>query len=369
MLPEIDNDLIYKIALTQIKDIGSKKARALVTHFGSIQNIYNASPKELKQVPGFNGKLRQVKDDEALEIAAKEVDYIKKHNIIPLWIQDEAYPDRLKQCLDAPVMLYYKGNANLNAAKMVAVIGTRINTDYGDRMCEELINGLSALDDIIIVSGLAYGIDTLAHKYALKNSLQTVGVVGHGLDRVYPSSNKQLANDMVQHGGIISEFISGTKADSRHFPMRNRIVAGVCDVTVVVESAIDGGGLITARVAASYNREVAAYPGRVIDSRSAGCNELIRTNTAAMVTCAEDLIELMNWKGGSKPKAVQKQLFIELTEDERKVVDILQQKESVHADELYHATGIAASQLAATLLQLEMQGIVKALPGKQYRMN
>lgn len=368
MQPENNDDLLYKIALTQVKDIGAKKARALLTYFGSIENIFNASAKELKQVPGLGAKVRQIRDEEALEKAAKEVNYIKKNNIIPLWIQDEAYPNRLKQCLDAPVILYYKGNGNLNAGKMVAVIGTRLNTDYGDRICEELIKGLSGMEDIVIVSGLAYGIDAIAHRYALKNGLPTIGVVGHGMDRIYPSSNKQLANDMLQQGGMLTEFVSGTIADRQNFPMRNRIVAGITDVTVVVESDIDGGGLITARIAASYNREVAAYPGRVTDSKSSGCNELIRTNTAAMITCAEDLIELMNWKS-NKPKAVQKQLFIELTEDERKVVDILQQKESAHADELYHATGTTASQLAATLLQLEMQGIIKALPGKQYRMN
>jgi DNA processing protein len=222
---------------------------------------------------------------------------------------------------------------------------------------------------MIISSGLAHGIDAYAHKYSLQVGLPTVGVLGHGLDRVYPANNKQLAKEMTENGGLLSEFPSGTLPDRSNFPMRNRIVAGISDVTVIVESDIKGGALITARIADSYNREVAAFPGRVYDSRSSGCNELIRTNIAAMITSADDLLELMNWNSNKKVKSVQKQLFIQLSEDEQKIIDLLQAKDALHADELLYQTGIANSQLAAVLLQLEMQGIIKALPGKQYRIN
>ena len=224
------------------------------------------------------------------------------------------------------------------------------------------------MENLIIVSGLALGIDAIAHKKSVAVGIPTVGVLGHGLDRIYPYNHKELSAQMIENGGVLAEFPSGTLPDRNNFPMRNRIVAGMSDVTVVVESHIAGGALITAHLASGYNREVAAFPGRVNDSRSAGCNELIRTNLAAMITKAEDLSELMNWNKEGKPKAVQKQLFLNLTADEQKIIDLLQNRDSVHSDELYHHTGLTSSQLAATLLQLEMQGLIKTLPGKNYRL-
>ncbi len=265
-------------------------------------------------------------------------------------------------------MLFYKGNADLNATKVVAVVGTRKNTDYGHKLCEELVEGLQSMGNILVVSGLALGIDAIAHKKCVSLGMPTVGVLGHGLDRIYPYNHKELSEQMVEHGGILAEFPSETLPDRNNFPMRNRIVAGLSDVTVVVESHVSGGALITAHMASGYNREVAAFPGRVNDSRSAGCNELIRTNIAGMITKAEDLAEMMNWNKEGRPKAVQKQLFINLSPDEQKIVDMLNGKDNVHADELFYTTGLANSQLAATLLQLEMQGVIKSLPGKLYRM-
>ena len=225
------------------------------------------------------------------------------------------------------------------------------------------------MKNILIVSGLALGIDTIAHTKALIMGMPTVGVLGHGMDRIYPDKNKQLAANMLETGGLLTEFPSGTIPDRTNFPMRNRIVAGISDVTVVVESGFSGGALITAYLASGYNREVAAFPGRVNDNRSTGCNELIRTNIAAMITKAEDLIMLMNWDSSKKQKPVQKQLFLNLTTDEQKIIDILQTKDTTHSDELFHQTQLQSSQLAATLLQLEMMGLVKTLPGKLYRLN
>lgn len=370
MLPDNNQTLFHRLALTFVKDIGPRRARTLLAHFGGAEEIFGASPKEIKQVEGFSEALAKTfKDTGAFEQAEKELNWVQKHGVSVLWQDDEAYPSRLKNCVDAPVLLYYKGNADLNTQKIVAVIGTRKSTDYGHRLTEELINGLKNEENIIITSGLAHGIDAHAHKDSLNAGLSTVGVLGHGLDRIYPATNKALAKDMVVNGGLLTEFPSGTLPDRSNFPMRNRIVAGISDVTIVVESDIKGGALITARIAASYNREVAAFPGRVYDTRSSGCNELIRTNTAAIITGADDLLELMNWRNEKKNKSVQKQLFIQLSPDEQKIIDLLQTKDSVHADELLYQTGIANSQLAAVLLQLEMQGLVKALPGKQYRIN
>lgn len=369
MLPDYNDELLFQLALTFIKDIGVKRAKALLTHFGSASAIFDAPVKQLRQAEGMNDeRSKAVKDPEVLKAAEKELRFIRKHGVNPLWIQHDNYPQRLKHCIDAPVLLYYRGTADINTAKTVAVIGTRKYSEYGERLTEDLVEELSSREDIIIISGLAYGIDTIAHKKAVKQHMPTIGVLGHGLDRIYPSTNSDLAKEMLLNGGLLTEFPTGTIPDRTNFPMRNRIVAGISDVTVVVESDIKGGAMITARVAASYNRDVAAFPGRTTDKRSSGCNELIRTNTAAMITCADDLLEMMGWSK-TKKRPVQRQLFVELTEDEQKILTALQQKDSLHADELLHNTGIHNSQLAALLLGLEMQGLIKALPGKQYRIN
>ncbi|WP_276134651.1 DNA-processing protein DprA [Polluticoccus soli] len=370
MLPVDNETLFYRIALTFVKDIGPRRSRTLLEQFGDAPAIFKAPLKELKKIDGLTEtRVKAFKDPQVLAQAETELKYVEKNQVQILWFGEDTYPQRLKNCSDAPVLLYHKGNTDLNAQKIVAVIGTRKSTDYGHRVTEGLLNSLKGQENMVISSGLAHGIDALAHKYSLQVGLPTVGVLGHGLDRVYPATNKQLAKEMMENGGLLSEFPSGTLPDRSNFPMRNRIVAGISDVTVVVESDIKGGALITARIADSYNREVAAFPGRVYDTRSSGCNELIRTNVAAMITNADDLLELMNWNTGKKQKPVQKQLFIQLSEDEQKIVDLLQTKDSMHADELLYQTGIANSQLPAVLLQLEMQGLIKALPGKQYRMN
>jgi len=368
MTKEQQDELYYQLALTFVPGIGAKIGRTLLEHFGSAASIFKAPLKQLIHVDGVTEiRAKGFKDEEIFKKAAKEVEFVLKHDIQPIYYNHN-YPERLANCSDAPQLLFYKGNANLNAAKIVAIVGTRKNTDYGNKLCEDLVEGLQSLEDIIVVSGLALGIDAIAHKKCVALGLPTVGVLGHGHDQVYPTMHKGLAAQMIERGGILTEFISGTAVERNNFPMRNRIVAGLSDVTVVVESNKTGGALITAHMASGYNREVAAFPGRVNDTRSAGCNELIRTNVAAMITRAEDVIELMNWTE-TKPKAVQRQLFINFTPEEQKIVDLLQTKDSVHADELFHHTGFASSILAATLLQLEMQGLVKSLPGKLYRMN
>jgi DNA processing protein len=369
MLPDTSQELYYRIALTFVKDVGAITARKLVEHYGSATAIFNTSLKELKAFTGL-GEVRSkaFKDEAVLSRAEEELKYIDKNNVQVLWVSEENYPHRLKNCTDAPVLLYYTGNADVNTAKTIAVIGTRKYTDYGQRVCEQFLEELKD-SGILIMSGLAAGIDTIAHKAALKNNLPTIGVLGHGMDMMYPAANRNLAKEMQGNGGVLTEYASGTIADRAHFPMRNRIVAGMSDVTVVVESDIKGGALITARIADSYNRDVAAFPGRIYDNKSSGCNELIRTNMASMITCADDLLELMNWKGDTKAKPVQKQLFLNLNPDERTVFDLLNGKDHVHADELLHLSGMTSSMIASTLLMMEMQGLVKALPGKFYRLD
>lgn len=369
MLPENDQELFYRIALTFVQDTGPVTARKLVEHFGSAEAVFNASLKELKTVSGRGeNRTKAFRDDTIFPRVEEELNYIQKHHVSVLWYYDEGYPERLKNCADAPLLLYYTGNAKLNPEKAVAIVGTRKYTDYGQRATEQLVEELKDTG-VTVVSGLAHGIDTIAHKASVKYGMPTIGVVGHGLDKMYPAANKNLAKEMMGNGGVLSEYPSGTPGDRAHFPMRNRIVAGLSDITVVVESDIKGGALITARVADSYNRDVAAFPGRIYDAKSSGCNELIRTNIASMITCADDLLELMNWKEAGKKKPVQKQLFINLSPEEKTVYDVLGSKDMVHADELLHVCNMTSSQLASTLLMMEMQGLVKALPGKFYRLD
>lgn len=365
----VNRELYYNIALTFVKDVGPVTARKLVEHYGSAEEVFKRPLKELKAISGL-GEVRSkgFKDDDVFRLAEDELKYVEENNVSVRWFQQDNYPERLKNCTDAPIILYYSGNADLSPEKVVAVIGTRKYTDYGQRACENLIEGLAGTG-ILITSGLAHGIDTIAHKAALKQGLPTVGVLGLGMDKMYPAANRKLAAEMKENGGLLTEYPSGTPGDKGNFPMRNRIVAGMSDVTVVVESDIKGGALITAKLADSYNRDVAAIPGRVFDSKSSGCNELIRTNMANMITSADDLMELMNWKSSAKPKQVQKQLFINLAPEEQVIYDALSAKDQLHADELLHQCNMTNSKLAATLLGMEMQGLVKALPGKYYRLD
>lgn len=362
-------ELFYLLALTFVNGVGSKTARTLMEKYGEAKNIFNRPLSELKTIDGIGEvRVKAFKDQEIFKRAEEELNYVINNNIVVMPVTKE-YPKRLYNCLDAPLLLFSRGNFNLNSSKIVAIVGTRRNTDYGLKLTEDLIDGLQNQEGLLIVSGLALGIDAIAHKKCVQLGIPTVGVFGHGLDRVYPYTHKDLVEKMVENGGVLAEFPSGTLPDKSNFPMRNRIVAGLSDVTVVVESNLTGGALITASMAAGYNREVMAFPGRINDTRSAGCNEIIRTNLAAMITKPDDLLQLMNWDKVKRPKTIQQRLFITLTEDEQKVIDLLQEKENMHSDELLYFTGLASSMLAATLLQLEMQGLVKTLPGKFYRIS
>lgn len=363
------NDLLYQISLTLIPNIGDVHAKALINHFGSAQAIFRAKKKELEEIEGIGIiRAKSIKEFADFKKVEEEIAFVEKYKITPLFITDANYPKRLLNCYDSPLMLYYRGNADLNTSKIIGVVGTRNNSDYGKTVCEKFIEELS-VHEILIVSGLAFGIDTIAHKSALKNDLKTIGVLAHGLDRIYPTQNKSLAKQMVENGGLLTDFRSDTKPDRQNFPKRNRIVAGISDAVVVIETSIKGGSLITAELGNGYNKDVFAFPGRVSDSKSEGCNYLIKNNKACLITSADDLLENMSWKEQKKISAKkQRELFIELTADEKIIVDILQHHEQIHIDDLYIKSGLSSSATASALLTLEMQSVVSSLPGKLYKL-
>ncbi|MEP6711785.1 MAG: DNA-processing protein DprA [Ferruginibacter sp.] len=365
----MNNDLLYQIALTQIPNIGDVHAKALINIYGDAASIFKAPKKELENIEGIGTvRANSIKSFHDFTCCEEEIAFIEKYKITPLFITDEKYPQRLLNCYDSPALLYYRGNADLNNAKIVSIVGTRNHSDYGKQICEKLVEELKE-QNILIVSGLAFGIDTIAHKSALKNNLQTVAVLAHGLDRIYPSQNKSLAKQMTTQGGLLTDFKSSTNPDKQNFPKRNRIVAGICDALVVIESSKKGGSLITAELANSYNKDVFTIPGRATDIKSEGCNYLIKNNKASLITGAGDLLEMMNWDENKKinPKK-QRELFIELTPDEKIVIDILQQQDAIQIDELYFKTGLSSSAVASALLMLEMQSVILSLPGKVYKL-
>lgn len=364
------NDLLYQIALTLVPNIGDVHAKALISIYGDAHSVFKAKKKELEHIEGIGIiRARSIKDFAGLHIAEEEIKFIEKYKIIPLFITGENYPKRLLNCFDCPTLLYYRGNADLNTSRIISIVGTRNNSAYGKMVCENFIKDLKE-ENVLVLSGLAFGIDTIAHKAALKNGLQTVAVLAHGLDRIYPEQNKSLAKQLTEQGGLLTEFTSHTNPDKQNFPKRNRIVAGMCDAVVVMESGKKGGSLITAELGNGYNKDVFAVPGRVNDPKSEGCNYLIKNNKAALINSAEDFLEFMNWsiRIRSAPAKKQRELFIELTPDEKTVVDILQQQERLHIDELYLRSGLSSSAMATALLMLEMQNVVTALPGKVYTL-
>ena len=362
------NDLLYQIALTLVPNIGNVHAKALVNIYGDAHSVFKAKKKDLENIEGIGTvRANSIKAFADFSSSEEEIAFIEKYKITPLFISDKNYPQRLLNCYDCPTLLFYRGTADLNTSKIISIVGTRSNSDYGKNICEKLIEDLSG-ENILVVSGLAFGIDTIAHKAALKNNLQTAGVLAHGLDRIYPTQNKNLAKQMVEHGGLLTEFLSHSTPDKQNFPKRNRIVAGMSDAVIVIETGKKGGSLITAELGNNYNKDVFAVPGRIGDTKSEGCNYLIKNNKAALINGADDLLEMMNWTDTKPRVKKQRELFIELSPDEKIVVDILNQQENIHIDELYFKSGLSSSAAAAALLMLEMQGVITSMPGKIYKI-
>jgi len=364
--------VLHQIALTFVKSIGPSLSKALLNYFGDAEEIFSVPKSKLLKVPGIGGqRVERLNFQPALERAAQELAFVEKNNIDVIFYADERYPKRLKNCNDAPVLLYSKGNADFNNKRIISVVGTRNATDYGRLLCKQLIEDLQQYN-VLIVSGLALGIDGAAHKESLRLELPTIGVLGHGLDRIYPSQHRGIAEKMLMNGGLLTEFASGTVPDRENFPQRNRIVAGMADATVVIEAGIKGGALITAEIANSYNRDVFAFPGRTTDEFSEGCNFLIRHNKAGLLTCAADLANILGWDTASTGKLAKKQLLLpmDLNVPEQAIYDAIRQHTLPLAiDELSIKTNMPVSQLAMNLLNMEMQGYIRALPGKAYAVN
>jgi len=364
----MSNDLLYQIALTMVPNIGSVQAKILVEHFGSAEAIFKATKDELENFEGIGTiKAKSIKSFEDFAGAEAEIAFTERYKIQTLFLTDPQYPHRLLHCYDSPTILYYRGNADLNNSKIISVIGTRNNTDYGKQLTEQLVGDLQTLK-VIVVSGLAYGIDAIAHKSAVENNLPTVGVLAHGLDKIYPRQHAHLAKQMLFNGGLLTEFRKGTLPDKHNFPKRNRIVAGLADATIVVETALKGGSIITAELANGYNKEVFAFPGRVNDAKSEGCNYLIKNNKATLLNNAEELMHWLGWKEKKTKTRQRKELLITLTGDEQILVNILKEKDTIHIDEIYTKSGLNSSTVAAAMLNLEFQNVISSLPGKMYKL-
>lgn len=363
-------DLKYKIGLTLLNGVGDVLAKNLVAYCGSAEQVFNTSKAQLEKIPGIGTYTSNAifKNKSVLERAEQEIKFIEDKKIEALFFTDKNYPQRLKNCSDSPIMLYYKGNSNLNNDKVVAVVGTRTPSVYGKLTTEKLIEDLVE-SGCLVVSGLAYGIDITSHKAALDNGIDTVAVLAHGLDRIYPSAHTQYAERMISQGGLLTEFLSETNPDRENFPKRNRIVAGMCDALVVVESKRDGGSLITATIANSYNKDIFAFPGKANDVLSEGCNGLIKSNRANLIESAADLRYIMNWnEEAKKKKTAQIPLLLDLSPEEQLIINTFEGKNQLHVDEICYATNFTISKTSSYLLQLEFSNIIKSLPGKVYQL-
>ena len=367
----MQDEHIYTLALTRIPGLGLIGACNLVRSLGSASAVFQ-NRKELKDlIPEVSDKLIQALDyPEALRRAEQELIFAEKNQIQCITLNDASYPSRLKECEDAPLALFYRGNAPLNARRVISIVGTRHSTHYGEDLCASFVRDLKDLcPDIQIISGLAYGIDIHAHRAALQYGFPTIGVLAHGLDRIYPAAHRKTAIAMMDNGGLLTEFMSETNPDRQNFVKRNRIVAGMCDATIIVESAAKGGALITAELSESYHRDCFAFPGRTTDIYSAGCNELIKKNRASLILSAQDFVEAMGWNSGVVPKAVQRELFPDLSDEERKVVETIQQTtDGIQINTLVVETNIPIQHISSLLFDLEMKGVVRALAGGVYKL-
>jgi DNA processing protein len=361
-------DLFHLISLTRVPQVGSIHARTLIQHFGSAESVFKSPAHALEKIEGI-GKIRarSIRTFHDFAGSEKEMVFLQRYGIRALPIGDADYPQRLLSAYDAPVLLYYKGNADLNAERVISIVGTRRNSEYGKQITEKIIQDLAPYG-VVIVSGLAFGIDAIAHKSALKQGLPTVAVLAHGLASLYPSEHGQLSKQMLKQGGLLTEFISHVKAEKHHFPIRNRIVAGISDCTLVTETAVKGGSMITADLANGYHKEVFALPGRTTDFKSAGCNWLIRNNQAILLENAMDLVKMMGWEEKSRSEKIQGDLFIALTDVEQRIVDLLKEREQMHIDVINATTGFPNSRNAGALLELEMKDLISSMPGRIYRL-
>lgn len=362
-----DTELLHLLALLKIEGVGDIVAKKLLNHCGSPEKIFKTKASVLSAIDGIGQVLiKNLKDKSVFKLAEAELKFIQDNNISLLHYQDENYPNRLKHCMDAPVLMFASGNMNLNNRKIISIVGTREITSYGTEFCKKLIEDLAPLNPII-VSGFAYGVDIVAHKAAMEHNLQTVGVIAHGLNQVYPKVHKKYVAKMEENGGFLTEFWSTSNPEKENFVKRNRIVAGMSEATIVIESAEKGGSLITANLANDYNRDVFAVPGRTTDKFSQGCNNLIKTQRANVLTSAADLIYILNWELEHKDqKVIQKQLFVSLDSDEQKIYDYLQQHGKEELDSIALECDFPVFRISSVLMNMELKGVIRPLPGKLF---
>ncbi len=365
------------MALTRVPHLNFDQQRTLLETLGNATAVYENRSNILDVVPDAIPALRDSLAcmDACLPRCEEEMEWATSNRIECIGILDNRYPTRLKECPDAPMMLYYRGTANLNAKRILSMVGTRQITDYGRQLCETFLRDLAVLcPDVVVFSGLAYGVDVQCHRQALLHNISTVGVLAHGMDRIYPTLHRKTASEMLQRGGLLTEFMSRTTIEKRFFVQRNRIVAGCADATIVVESAAKGGSLITAEIARGYGRDVFAFPGRVNDRCSEGCNRLITNNTAGLIASAEDFVNAMGWQDDAaqnkqQKDGIQQELFPPLSPEETRVVETLRNKDKLQLNLISVATGIPVGTLSGLLFTMEMKGIVRMIPGGMYRVN
>ena len=371
-----EQQLLYNIALTRIGHFSLASALHLYRTLGSGEEIFLHRNEAQDILPDCSPRLiDNLKDwSEPLKRAEVELEFCRNNNIRVLCLGDDNYPKRLEDCADAPLVMYYKGNANLNQSRVINIIGTRHCTTYGADFIRRFIHDLKALcPEVLVVSGLAYGVDINAHQQALAVGYETVGVVAHGLDYLYPAAHKDVAREMVNHGGLLTEFMTCTNADKGNFVRRNRIVAGMSDACILIESAAHGGGMITAGIAFDYGREVFALPGRVGDHFSEGCNNAIRENKAMLLTSVEDFVKAMGWEDDAlrieaQKKGIERQLFPDLSPEQQRIVDVLTKSNDLQLNQLSVKTGIPIGDITSILFQMEMMGVLKPMAGGNYHL-
>ena len=361
-------ELLYEVALTLVPGIGDVNGKKLVAYCGGAEAVFREKKKSLSKIPGIGEKtVDSILSQDVLSRAERELDFADKHGMRILYYLNSDYPRRLQHCYDSPMVLYCSGYTDLNVAKIIGVVGTRNVTDYGKLMTDKVISDLVA-DEVLVVSGLAYGVDTCAHYASVKYGLKTAAVLAHGLHTIYPPVNRNLARKILDEGGcLLTEQISGTEPDRENFPKRNRIVAGMIDCLIVVESAAKGGALITAEIANTYDRDVFAFPGKIGDVYSEGCNKLIKENKANIMTDVEDLRYIMRWNEDKKVVAKQMRMFRDFSEDEQKVMDVFGNDNVIYLDKIITETALSPTKIASILLSLEFDGVLAALPGKRYQ--
>lgn len=363
-------ELFNILALLKVDGVGDIVAKKLINHCGSAENVFRAKANQLKSIDGIGDALiKKLKDKTIFEKATQEFNFIEQEKINVLFYQSEQYPERLKHCIDGPVLLFTSGNINLENRRVISIVGTREITSYGTNFCKKLLEDL-AIFNPIIVSGFAYGVDIIAHQAAMEHKLQTIGVLAHGLNQIYPKTHKKYVAKMEENGGFLTEFWSNSNPEKENFVRRNRIVAGMSEATIVIESAEKGGSLITALMANDYNRDVFAVPGRTSDKYSQGCNDLIKTQRAHLMTSAADLVYILNWELQNKEvissKSIQKQLFVLLDDEEQKIYDYLQKSGKQLLDIIALECDFPIYKVSSILLNMELKGVIRPLPGKLF---